>query len=94
MDDIQQKYEDDYVARLIGNGNFPVVASLPAESGVRAAVTMAVQYGSFDGEHHKMWVIDQMVRALTGKDYDALVAEARKGEEGPYTYDWDTGIAP
>ena len=22
--------------------------------------------GVFDGEHHKMWVIDQMVRALTG----------------------------
>lgn len=30
------------------------------------ALQIAEEYGSYDGGHHKMWVIDQMVRALTG----------------------------
>lgn len=70
----------------------PVLTSLPEES--RAAVVLAVCYGSIDGEHHKRWVIDQMVRALAGEQYDTLVAQACDGEDGPHTYDWDTGIAP
>ena len=28
------------------------------------------------------------------KEYRALVADARSGEDGPETYDWDEGIAP
>lgn len=74
--------------------------------------------GSTDGAHHKMWVIDQMVRALTGcpmvkrtaidcngrkygyeaqgesPEYLAWVKEFEAGEDGPQTYEWDTGIAP
>jgi hypothetical protein len=30
------------------------------------ALELAVAYGGIDGNHHKAWVIDQMVRALTG----------------------------
>jgi len=41
-----------------------------------------------------MWTIDQMVRALTGKKYREWVAETKRGEDGPDTYDWDEGIAP
>ena len=33
---------------------------------IDAALTVAVSYGGIDGDHHKAWVIDQMVRALTG----------------------------
>lgn len=58
------------------------------------AIQLAIQYGGIDGAHHKSWVIDQMVRALTGLDYDKVVAEAREGEDGPETYDWDVGIPP
>lgn len=32
---------------------------------IKQALEIA-QDGGFDGAHHKMWVIDQMVRALTG----------------------------
>ena len=32
----------------------------------KKALDFAYQYGSTDGSHHKMWVIDQMVKALTG----------------------------
>ena len=54
------------------------------------------EYGQFDGSHHKTWVIDQMVRALhdTEDDYNQWVADYCDGEDGPETYEWDTGIAP
>lgn len=57
---------------------------------------IAYQYGQIDGEHHKTWVIDQMVRKLCGneKKYKKWVKEFEKGEDGPKTYEWDEGIAP
>lgn len=58
------------------------------------AIDIAVQFGGIDGAHHKAWVIDQMVRALAGDDYESIVAIARSGEHGPETYEWDEGIAP
>jgi len=61
---------------------------------IQLAVELAFEYGGFDGDHHKMWVIDQMVRLLLGDSYDVAVAEAKFGEDGPETYDWDTGVAP
>lgn len=51
-------------------------------------------YGQIDGAHHKTWVIDQIVRALTGDNYEAWVADYCNGEDGPDTYEWDEGIAP
>lgn len=59
-----------------------------------AALSLAVSYGGIDGDHHKAWVIDQMVRVLAGDEYDKLVAEAKDGEDGPNTYEWDCGVAP
>ena len=60
----------------------------------KEALKIAMDYGQIDGAHHKAWVIDQMVRAMTGKDYSRFVAEALRGEDGPDTYSWDEGIAP
>lgn len=59
-----------------------------------AALEIALQYGGIDGAHHKMWIIDQMVRALTGDRYTQWVADAKAGEDGPDTYEWDEGIVP
>lgn len=61
---------------------------------VEAAIVLAMKYGGIDGGHHKMWVIDQMVRTLVGERYQQLVSEYEAGEDGPETYEWDTGIAP
>lgn len=87
---------------------------------IEKAIEVAVKYGGIEGDHHKAWVIDQMVRELTGcptvkkespyldaqgqrqtvtdlgesKEYLEFVRKAREGEDGPETYDWDTGIAP
>jgi len=64
------------------------------EDKIADALQIALEYGGIDGAHHKDWVIDQMVRALTGHDYSSFVINARAGEDGPDTYEWDVGIAP
>lgn len=61
---------------------------------VKDALEIARLYGSIDGEWHKDWVIDQMVRALTGSDYELWVRHVRAGKDGPETYPWNVGIAP
>jgi len=70
------------------------------------ALKMALRFGGIDGSHHKDWVIDQMVRALTGcefvenvcikesKKYKKFVEAATKDEEGNVIYGWNVGIAP
>jgi hypothetical protein len=58
------------------------------------ALDVIRQYGGIDGAHHKTWVLDQAVRALTGDEYEAWVKDACEGEDGPGTYYWDVGIPP
>jgi hypothetical protein len=86
---------------------------MTADERIARALEIAHTYGGTDGEHHKQWVIDQMVRALTGcpmekrqntfgtyevqgesDEYREWVTERMAGEDGPHTYDWDTGTAP
>lgn len=61
---------------------------------IQRAADIAMNYGGIDGAHHKMWVIDQMVRVLMGDRYDEWVRTANAGDAGPETYEWDEGIAP
>lgn len=58
------------------------------------ALDIAIRYGGIDGAHQKDWVIDQMVRALAGDEYDRLITDAKAGEDGPDTYEWKVGGAP
>lgn len=61
---------------------------------IEGALGLASQYGGIDGAHHKQWVIDQMVRVLTGDGYEQWVKDQKAGGDGPDTYSWDEGIAP
>lgn len=79
---------------------------------IEKALSVISNYGATDGSFHKMWVIDQVVRALTGcprenrsvninfieyginDKYIEWVKNYSDGEDGPDTYEWDTGIAP
>jgi len=85
---------------------------------ITKALEIATEYGGIDGDHHKTWAIDQIVRALTGcpivtkagtdcnghpyeydtqgesAEYQRWVSGYEAGEDGPYTYSWDEGIAP
>jgi hypothetical protein len=58
------------------------------------ALGVAFRYGGTDGAHHKAWVIDQMVRALTGDGYQDWVRERKDGDDGPESYGWDEGVPP
>ncbi len=65
-----------------------------AHDNVQKAIDIAIRFGGIDGAHHKDWVIDQIVRTLTGANYERIIKEACDGEDGPETYGWETGIAP
>ncbi len=84
-----------------------MLESMKEKNRVGQALTMALRFGGIDGDHHKAWVIDQMVRALTGckfdksdtclddsEEYLQFVKDAKDGDDGPDTYDWNEGIAP
>jgi hypothetical protein len=64
------------------------------EERVELALELCASFGQTDGDHHKMWVIDQTVRLLTGDAYEEWLVDFRAGEDGPDTYTWDEGIAP
>lgn len=67
-----------------------------AEETIGAAIDLIVRYGQIDGEHHKTWVLDQVLRKLAGskKAYDKIVRDSCAGEDGPDTYSWDVGTPP
>ncbi len=45
-----------------------------------AALDLAMRYGQTDGDYHKAWVIDQMVRILTGCPEETVEATDVRGE--------------
>lgn len=55
---------------------------------------VAINWGGFEGEHHKAWALDQVVRLLAGVNYKRVVVWAKDGEDGPDTYSYEEGIAP
>lgn len=64
-----------------------------AEERIDMAMNVIERYGSFEGDHHKQWVLDQVVRALLGqKGYEEWVS-GMNDNGGDYD-PWDAGIAP
>lgn len=76
---------------------------------IKNALDVAFRYGSFDGGHHKMWCIDQMVRALLGggpleddmisipttPEYEVwLESYETLDADGEKEYVWDEGTPP
>ncbi len=51
---------------------------------IEKALNVAYRYGTTDGGHHKMWVIDQMVRELTGCPLVKATAKGSNGTEYEY----------
>ena len=73
---------------------------VPENDGERIdlAVSVAMEFSSYDGDHHKMWVIDQMLRHLLGDKYDETIARyngADDDDEDDWERPvWDVGVAP
>lgn len=61
-----------------------------------AAIHIAFRYGQISGDHHRLWVIDQMLRALLGEaDYQRFTDRYEEPDADGETYGrWETGIAP
>ena len=76
------------------DGETPAGKAARLTKQIQEALAVAAEDGQTDGDHHKLWVIDQMVRALTGNEYAEWVTRYQDGEDGPETYCWETGIAP
>jgi hypothetical protein len=55
---------------------------------INAALELAMNYGTIDGDHHKAWVIDQMVRRLASGRYEEFVQS--NFPDGS----WTVGTAP
>ena len=53
---------------------------------INAALDIAECYGNVDGSHHKMWCIDQMVRALLGCPDRDQTETRDDGVEYTFTY--------
>lgn len=62
---------------------------------IKKALSIAWSYAQIDGSQHKIWVIDQMVRALLGdKEAYREWVKTYQTPDGEDYYVWDTGIAP
>jgi hypothetical protein len=79
------------------------------EARIDTALFYAGDLAGYDGDHHKMYCIDQIVRALTGCPIVVKTVTAMNGNEHHHEMqgespeylefrrknrDWDTGIAP
>ena len=53
------------------------------------ASAIALDNGEETGSHHLKWVIDQMLRTISGAAYQTLMENYNSDE-----HEWDTGIAP
>lgn len=54
------------------------------------ALEIIRHFSQIDGAHHKAWCIDQVVRALTGPDYEQWITAYKDDDH----FSWDEGIAP
>lgn len=64
-----------------------------SEERIKEALEIAFNYGQIDGSHHRLWVIDQMVKVLCQDEYAKFISDYETDEDGE-EYEWDNGIAP
>lgn len=86
--------DDDSTVCLINDIDMAVSLIKEQNEKISEALDMAFQYGQIDGGHHKMWVIDQMIRALTGEKYNEWIEDYIYDKKTGDTYIWDEGIVP
>lgn len=70
------------------------MGSAELQKRINIALEVACQFGPTEGGHHKMWVIDQMVRALTGDNYEQWVKSGSIYYGGQHFEEWETGVIP
>ena len=48
-------------------------------------VGLIAQWAFTDGSHHRQWLLDQILRAAAGNNYETVVSRL---------YEWDEGVPP
>ena len=61
---------------------------------IECATSLILNYSSYDGDHHKQWVFDQVLRILWGEEYEKNIASYNEDIREYGDYRWDEGIAP
>jgi hypothetical protein len=62
---------------------------------IAAAVDLIERCGWIEGEHHRQWLLDQVLRALLAEGYDAWVAAYNAPDaDGEAGLPWEVGIPP
>lgn len=63
---------------------------------ITSVIELIFRFGGIGGDHHKAWVIDQVLRIVAGDKYDSLVEEMEGDPaDGDYYYgEWQVGIPP
>lgn len=67
---------------------------------IAEATELILDANCIDGDHHKTWYLDQVLRVLTGDDYEQIIEDYEnpgededEDDEDNYA-EWDEGIAP
>lgn len=61
---------------------------------LEAILELAASYGGYDGQQHKQYALDQIIRIVTGDGYESWVAEYEGDPEDEENhYSWDVGTA-
>jgi len=55
---------------------------------IDTALNLISRWGGIDGDNRQKWLVDQILRTLTGDDYDEWIEEYEDDGE----YEWDMGI--
>lgn len=74
--------------------DFIAIYPLELHERINKAIEVGIRHGGHDGEHHKTWVIDQMLRALLEDRYEEVIQKSCEDENGFVVHEHDCGIAP
>jgi len=74
-------------------------ANTREKSKINEIEKLITTYGQVDGDHHKLWVIDQIMRIIKQDKYYEFVEKYEHSDDEGYLHEekiylWDTGIAP
>ena len=59
------------------------------EEKIKQIEDLIQRYGGIQGDHHRAWVLDQVMRIIKGDKYHQWVIDEEKAG-----YPWEHGIAP
>lgn len=88
------KHSEEITTEMNEDINKLLIEIKEKDKQIEEVLNLIFEFGQIDGDHHKAWVIDQIVKILTKDKYDEWVRNYVYDEETGDTYSWYKGIAP